>query len=166
MNLATALSATGPDPDRNMDLYGRLTGVWDVANRYRNDDGDWVAGTAVWTFGWVLAGRAVQDVMWFADPGPDGFPVATTGSTMRLKAAGSDAWHVVWFSPQGRTVTLTGRPGDGGDIVQEGERQDGTPVRWLFTEVTSTSFRWLGYMRPAEGEPWELEQEMLARRRP
>ncbi|WP_229072985.1 hypothetical protein [Actinoplanes sp. DH11] len=169
MTLANVLGAAGPRPgdEKAMRLYGRLVGTWDVANRYRGDDGSWVSGTAVWTFGWVLAGRAVQDVMWFSDPGPDGFPAVTTGSTMRLKQAGdNDDWRVVWFSPDGRTVTLVGRPGPGGDIVQEGVRLDRTHVRWLFNDVTETSFRWLGYMRRSADEPWDLEQEMLARRRP
>lgn len=149
-----------------MDLYGRLAGTWDVTNRYRNTRGDWVNGTVVWTFGWVLNGHAIQDVMWFTDFGPDGYPVRSTGSTMRLYDPEADRWHVVWFSPYGRTVTLVGRAGDNGDIVQEGQRLDGSAVRWLFTEVTETSFRWLGHVSIDGGETWELEQEMLARRRP
>jgi hypothetical protein len=128
-----------------MDLYGRLTGTWDVTNRYRGAGGDWVTGTVVWTFGWVLAGHAVQDVMWFTEFGPGGYPVRTTGSTMRLYDPESDRWHVVWFSPAGRTVTLVGHAGEDGDIVQEGLRLDGTAVRWLFTEVSESRFRWLGY---------------------
>ena len=145
------------------DLYGRLAGVWDVGNRYYDEDkAEWRTGTVVWTFGWVLDGRAVQDVMWFTES--DGS--RTTGSTMRLYDPSADIWHVVWFSPYGRTVSLTGRAGDGGDIVQEGRRLDGRPVRWLFTEVTGESFRWLGYVSEDGGETWRLEQEMLARRRP
>ena len=145
------------------DLYGRLVGTWDVGNRYLDEKTDtWRTGTAVWTFGWVLAGRAVQDVMWFTED--DGS--RATGSTMRLYDPEDDVWHVVWFDPRGRTPVLTGRPGADGDIVQEGTRPDGRPIRWLFTEVTGTSFRWLGYVSDDGGTTWRLEQEMLARRRP
>jgi hypothetical protein len=167
MTLLDELGAGGqyPGDEKALDLYGRLVGSWDVANRYRLPDGGWTTGTVVWTFGWVLAGRAIQDVMWFTGPGPDGFPVRETGSTMRLYDPAADHWHIVWFAPSGRTRTLVGRPGDDGGIVQEGRQGDGTTVRWLFTDLTPTSFRWLGYVSTDDGESWELDQEMLARRR-
>lgn len=164
MNLIDVLAAEAPAS--GLELYGRLVGTWDVNNRYRSlDSGEWTTGTAVWTFGWVLDGLAVQDVMWFTDRAADGYPVRRTGSTMRLYDPGAGRWHVVWFSPRGQTVTLTGRPGPDGGIEQEGRRLDGTPVRWTFEDVTAESFRWLGYTSPDDGTTWDLEQEMLARRR-
>jgi hypothetical protein len=84
---------------------------------------------------------------------------------MRLYDPADDAWHVVWFSPTGRVATLTGRPGDDGGIVQEGARGDGRTVRWVFTELTATSFRWLGHVSDDGGRTWQLEQEMRALRR-
>lgn len=147
------------------DLYGGLLGVWDVVNRYRVGDVE-KHGTVVWTFGRILAGRGVQDVMWFTAPGDDGYPVRMTGSTVRLFDQAGGAWRIVWFSPAGTTGTLTGRPGEHGDIVQEGTNSAGKPARWLFTEVTGTTFRWLGYVSDDDGTTWRLEQEMLARRRP
>jgi hypothetical protein len=168
-SLLDQLGATEPAPDLKPDLYGRLLGVWDVANHYFLEDGrdagQWVDGTVVWTFGRVLGGRAVQDVMWFTAPGPDGYPVRETGSTMRLFDPVAGAWHVVWFSPAGRVAALVGRPGEHGDIVQEGVRPDGRAIRWVFTELTDDSFRWLGHISDDGGRSWRLEQEMLARRR-
>lgn len=164
--LLDQLGAAGPAPDLEPDLYGRLLGVWDIANRYFVEEtGHWVEGTVVWTFGRVLGGRAVQDVMWFTAPGPDGYPVRETGSTMRLFDPATGTWHVVWFSPAGRVAALVGRPGEQGDIVQEGARPDGRPIRWVFTELTAESFRWLGHISDDGGDTWRLEQEMLARRR-
>ena len=163
MSFVEQLAAPGAwaEHEKTMDLYGRLVGTWDVTNRYRSEaTGEWLTGTVVWTFGWVLAGHTVQDVMWFTQPGPDGYPERLTGSTVRHYDPTLDAWHIVWFSPTGRVTRLTGRPGPGGDIVQEGERPAGHPIRWLFTDVTGTTFRWLGY------EDRDLTQEMLARRRP
>jgi hypothetical protein len=160
----TMIHALAADTPAAPDLYGRLAGVWDVGNRYYDEDkAEWRTGTAVWTFGWVLDGRAVQDVMWFTDV--DGN--RSTGSTMRLYDPDGDHWHVVWFSPYGRIVTLIGRAGPDGGILQEGRRNnDGRPVRWEFTEVTDTSFRWLGHISDDDGRTWRLEQEMRARRRP
>jgi hypothetical protein len=163
-SLLEQLTAAGPAAGLEPDLYGRLIGVWDVTNHYATEQG-WVDGTVVWTFGRVLGGRAVQDVMWFTAPGPDGYPVRETGSTMRLFDPAAGAWHVVWFSPTGRTAALVGRPGERGDIVQEGVRPDGQTIRWVFTELTGDSFRWLGHVSDDGGRSWQLEQEMLARRR-
>ena len=106
------------------DLYGPLIGVWDVVNHYRAGDVE-KHGTVVWTFGRILAGRGVQDVMWFTAPGDDGYPVRMTGSTVRLFDPAGAAWRVVWFSPGGTTGTLTARPGEHGDIVQEGTNSAG-----------------------------------------
>jgi hypothetical protein len=168
MSVIEVLPAGGPRAgyEKAMDLYGRLIGTWDVTNHYLvEESGAWVDGTVVWTFGWVLAGHAVQDVMWFTAPGGDGYPERATGSTMRLYDPATDEWHVVWFSPAGRVASLIGRPGGNGDIVQEGTQADGRPIRWLFTAVTETSFRWLGYISDDGGASWTLDQEMHARRR-
>ena len=164
--LLDQLGAAGPAPDLEPDLYARLLGVWDVVNRYLVEEtGRWVDGTVVWTFGRVLGGRAVQDVMWFTQPGPDRYPVRVSGSTVRLFDPADGSWHVVWFSPAGRVTALVGRPGENGDIVQEGVRPDGRAIRWVFTELTADSFRWLGHVSDDGGGSWRLEQEMLARRR-
>jgi hypothetical protein len=162
--MTTALTATGPRDDRAeaMSLYGRLVGTWEVGNRYVVEpSGTWQTGTVVWRFGWILAGQAVQDVMWFIR---DGDSARETGSTVRLYDPAAGAWHIVWFSPAGTISVLTGRPGENGDIVQEGTGSDGRPIRWLFTEVTESSFRWLGYVSDDDGATWRFEQEMLAKR--
>jgi hypothetical protein len=162
------LAATGPweEHEKAMDLYGRLVGTWDVVNRYLVEEtGEWVTGTVVWTFGWVLAGHTVQDVMWFTGPDRDGYPRRDTGSTVRHYNPATESWHIVWFSPLGRAATLIGRPGPDGGIEQEGVQADGRPIRWRFTDLTESSFRWLGYISEDDGETWRLEQEMLARRR-
>src|SRR5690348_1481549 len=90
------LAATGPHPDHRaaLDTYGQLVGVWDVDNRLRTDAG-WIEGTVVWTFGWILDGMGVQDVMRFRFP--DGS--TPTGTTVRLYDPADDRWSVVWFSP-------------------------------------------------------------------
>jgi hypothetical protein len=168
MTLAEELVADGPwaGHEQEMELYGRLIGTWDVVNRFYVEDRDeWVHGTAVWTFGWVLGGRTVQDVMWFTGPGPDGYPRRRTGSTVRHYDPAGKNWNVVWFATTGTVCTLTGRAGDDGGIVQEGTQLDGRPIRWLFTDVTEESFRWLGYISDDQGGTWRLEQEMHATRR-
>ncbi len=168
MSVIEELAAAGPwaAHEKALDLYGRLIGTWDVVNRYLDPGtGEWRHGTVVWTFGWTLAGHTVQDVMWFTAPAADGYPARITGSTVRHYDQTRDVWHIVWFSPAGRIVRLLGRAGEGGDIDQEGTQDDGRLVRWRFTDLTDSTFRWLGHLSDDNGATWQLEQEMTARRR-
>ena len=52
----------------------------------------------------------------------------------------------------------------GKDIVQVGAHADGTPTRWLYTEIAADSFRWTGEALNPDGKTWRLEGEFRARR--
>lgn len=52
----------------------------------------------------------------------------------------------------------------GKDIVQIGTRADGTPIRWIFTEITTDSFRWTGESLEPDGKTWKLSGESRGRR--
>lgn len=161
--MPVALTAAGPHPDHagEPDLYGRLVGVWDVDNRYFDEtDGRWHTGTVVWTFGWILDGRAVQDVMRFQLE--DGS--TPTGTTVRSYDPRAGAWNVVWFDPLGRVTRLTGQRSPEG-ILQEGTQPDGREIRWTFTKITEDSFLWQGHIRDDGDASWRLEQEMHGSRR-
>lgn len=155
------LAAAGPHAEHRDALatYGQLVGTWDVDNRWRRADGGWDEGTVVWTFGWIIDGHAIQDVMRFRLP--DGS--TATGTTVRLYDPTDNLWHIVWFPSRGKTCTLIGRPDDEG-ITQEGTEGDGRRIRWTFREMTGDSFHWTGSVSTDGGQTWELEQEMFARR--
>ena len=161
-SMAARLAATGPHPAHTaaLDLYGRLVGAWDVTNRWSDPhDGTWREGTVIWTFGWILDGLGVQDVMRFRFR--DGS--TPTGTTVRLYDPTDSVWHVVWFAPGGKTCTLTGRA-DGDDIVQDGTQHDGRRIRWVFQHLTGDGFHWTGHICDDDGTTWRLEQEMFGRR--
>jgi len=63
----------------------------------------------------------------------------------------------------GRRDELIGRWG-GKDVVQVGTHADGTPIRWMFTEIAPDSFRWTGEALQPDGKTWKLEGEFRARR--
>jgi hypothetical protein len=160
--MAARLAAPGPHPAHTaaLDLYGRLVGEWAVTNRWTDPhDGTWREGTVVWTFGWILDGLGVQDVMRFRLP--DGR--TPTGTTVRLYDPAEGIWRVVWFGPDGKTCALTGRA-DGDDIVQDGTGPDGRPIRWAFRGLTGDAFAWTGHVSDDGGATWRLEQEMSGRR--
>ena len=63
------LHANGPSADRagNMDLYGWLVGSWDLDVTRFLPDGTTRRRSGEWHVGWVLEGRAIQDV-WVVPP--------------------------------------------------------------------------------------------------
>jgi len=63
----------------------------------------------------------------------------------------------------GNRDELIGRR-SGKEIVQVGTHGNGTPIRWIFTDITPDSFRWTGEALEPDGKTWKLEAEFRARR--
>ena len=153
-----ALHSGGPAQDRRqkMSLYGWLIGDWDMQALVHREDGGEHRGQGEIHFGWVLEGRAIQDV-WI-------LPGIFYGTTLRVYDPGLDAWHVLWSDPLRQLYTRQIGRARGKDIVQEGTDGAGTPTRWSFTDITPNSFRWLGECSGDQGKNWQLQAEFLARR--
>lgn len=168
--LMAVLGAAGRSPEvpEQADAYGWLVGSWDldVRNYWGDVSGLGLKGEA--HFGWVLEGRAIQDV-WIMPRRPDRTqPIDKTrnmyGTTLRLWDPAIQAWRVTWFSSvNAARVDLIGR-WSGKDVVQIGTRPDGVPIRWIFSEITRDSFRWTGESLQPDGQTWKLEGEFLAKR--
>jgi hypothetical protein len=165
-----ALTAPGRSPEipENADAYGWLVGSWELdVLRYRVDmTGRGLKGEA--HFAWVLEGRAVQDV-WIMprrSERPDTTDKSANmyGTTLRVWDPGIQAWCVTWINPvTGVRDELVGR-WVGKDIVQVGRHPDGTPIRWIFSEITPDSFRWTAEALEPDGKTWRLEGEYRAKR--
>jgi hypothetical protein len=157
-SFVTALHTDRPAADRadRMGLYGWLIGRWDFDAIVHLADGTTHTGRGEIHFGWVLEGRAVQDV-WI-------LPGIFHGTTLRVYDPGIDAWHILWSDPLRQVYRRQIGRARGNDIVQEGKDEGGAPVRWSFTDITPDSFRWLGERSPDGGATWQLQAEFLARR--
>jgi len=154
-----ALRADGPAPDRagGMALYAWLIGSWEMDAVVHADDGTTHRGRGEVHAGWVLEGRAIQDV-WI-------LPGVFHGTTLRVYDPGRDAWHIIWSDPLRQYYARQIGRAKGADIVQVGKTHNGVPTRWSFTEITPDSFRWVGE-RSLDGEAtWHLQAEYQARRR-
>ena len=155
-----ALHTTGPAPDRadKMKLYGWLIGRWTMDAIVHRDDGTQHQDVGEIHFGWVLEGRAIQDV-WI-------LPGVFYGTTLRVYDPGLDAWHILWSDPLRQFYTRQIGRAQGDDIVQEGTNEAGEAVRWSFTKITRDAFRWIRERSSDGGKTWQLQAEYSARRAP
>jgi len=112
------------------------------------DDGTQRSRSGDWHFGWVLEGRAIQDV-WIVPPrgrrGHDATGVPEYyGTTLPIYNPRSDDRRVLYIDPAIRAVPkMTGRR-QCDAIVQLGHDAAGQSVRWGFDEIEATAFRWRG----------------------
>ena len=163
------LLATGPHPDAagELQLYGQLVGSWDQEVTWLERDGTSRRLGGEWHFGWILGGRAIGDV-WMVPTRPEldaGAPLAGYGVTIRIPERATGDWKISWSGAlTGVAMTLVGRR-EGSEIVQRGAEPDGTPARWIFSDVTSDSFRWRNEVSDDGGVTWRLKQSIVARRR-
>ena len=143
-------------------LFGRFVGSWKL--EWTGPHAETATGELL--FGWVLGGRAVQDV-WIVpgrgQPGENQPPLAFHGSTIRFYDPAIDAWRSTWIEPiNGRVRRFIGRP-EGDDIILLSD-EDQPWLRWRFTEITPASFTWLGEISHDRGNSWFREETMAATR--
>ena len=153
-----ALHSEGPADDRagHLELYGWLIGDWVMDATVHKDDGTIFEGSGEIHFGWVLQGRAIQDV-WI-------LPGVFYGTTLRIYDPELGAWHILWNDPLRQFYTRQLGRAQGKDIVQIGKNDSGVTLRWSFTDITANTFRWLGERSLDDGKSWQLQAEFHVRR--
>ena len=120
---AEVLQAAGPDPDLAgpLALFGRFAGAWDIEWRGTDAAGKPATMPGDLHFGWVLGGRAIQDVWRVPSSGaaPPGLR-PFHGTTLRFYDPALGAWRLTWIDPlNGRVRRFLGLP-DGDDIILDG----------------------------------------------
>jgi hypothetical protein len=156
-NFPQALHASAPAPDRaeRMGLYAWLIGNWTFDAVVFLEKGGRHEGRGEIHAGWVLEGRALQDV-WI-------LPGMFHGTTLRVYDPNLDAWHIIWSDPLRQVYRRqVGRARDS-EIMQEGLDDAGVPTRWRFVDRTDDSFRWLSERSP-DKQTWQLQAEFAVRR--
>lgn len=165
-DFANALMAPGPTPEYpgRMRRFGQLVGTW-AAKGSRLDEAtnEWIERDFTWIVAFILDGRAVQDVEVVAsDTHPSGFETVATAVRVYDSLAG--AWRVSYFAPTtGEYCHLVATPHRHG-IRQDGTRTDGRSIRWNFTSITATSYKWEGWVSEDEGTTWVLVEHNEATR--
>lgn len=166
-DLPEALHSPGPPPELAADLrlFGQFVGSWLLECTHINPGAPPTVNHGELRFGWVLGGRAVQDV-WIVPgrghPERDEAP-GFHGTTVRFYDRTIEAWRSTWIDPPNNRVRrFVGRP-TGPDIELISDEHQPL-LRWRFTEITADSFIWTGERSTAEHPGWALQLRMRATR--
>jgi hypothetical protein len=171
-SFAQVLHAAAPDPQRapKLALYAWLVGRWEMDVTTILEDGTTHQGRGEIHAGWVLQGRAIQDVWMIPrlnDRTPDLAPLPGAGNwfgtTLRIYDTALDAWRILWNDPATNFFTQQIARAEGADIVQTGPDPRGGSMRWTFSEIAPDSFHWTGE-RAADDRNWRREVDIRARR--
>jgi hypothetical protein len=92
-----------------MRLYGQFVGAWEGELTYTTSEGTRRETSAEVHFGWILQGRAVQDV-WIAPATAENVPPGMYGSTTRVYEPESDTWRITLDRPRQPRTSTHDRP--------------------------------------------------------
>jgi hypothetical protein len=171
-SFSEVLHAAGPDPElaAKLKLYSWFVGDWEFDITTILEDGATHSGHGEIHVGWVLQGRAIQDV-WMIPrlrdrkPGIEQLPGAGNwyGTTLRIFDPRLDAWHILWNDPATNFFSQQIARARGADIVQDGPAPAGGLMRWTFSEIRPESFHWTAEHSPDE-KSWRKQVDIRARR--
>jgi hypothetical protein len=166
-SLGDVLHAASPfEPlAESLHLFGQFVGAWDLEWHGLDHAGVPIVVRGELHVGWILDGRAIQDV-WKVplDPSDARRMRAFHGTTIRFYDPSIDAWRSTWLDPvNGRVRRFVSRP-VGGIIVLDGLDED-PGERWSFRDISPVSFHWRGEQSTDGGRTWTIDDEMDARRR-
>jgi hypothetical protein len=164
--MIAVLSAPGPHASLGDQarVWDRFVGTWDCDFGFYLEDGTVRHSPGELEFGWVLDGRAIQD-LWITYP-KEGEKERSIGTSIRFFDDASRTWRVLFVNPRyGAVLSVQG--GMVGDrIVLGGQDPDGSQLRWSFDDIKDGSFTWRGERSRDGGKTWRLEEEHHMRRRP
>jgi hypothetical protein len=163
--MVAALAASGPHSSLGNEarIWDRFVGTWDCDFGFHAPDGSVRRAPGEVEFGWVLEGRALQDI-WITYP-RDGDTERGIGTSIRYFDDTAKAWRVVFVNPwYGAFISVEGGT-EGDRIVLRGRDNDGSVLRWSFKDIQSDSFIWRGEKSRDGGKTWQLEEEHHMRRR-
>lgn len=165
-DMIKVLEASGPHPSlgEQAHVFDRLVGSWDCDYGFHRDDGTVRHSKGELLVGWILDGRAVQDL--FITYPANGENERRIGTTIRFFDTALKQWRIIFISPQFNYVVTVQGGLEGDRIVLRGtDSTDGAPIRWSFNDIAPDSFVWRGEKSHDEGKTWKLEEEHHMKRR-
>jgi hypothetical protein len=155
-----ALEASGPHASlgEQAHVFDFLAGTWDCDYSFHLDNGTVRHSKGELLVGWVLDGRALQDL--FITYPKDGEKERRIGTTIRFFDTALKQWRIIFISPQFNYVVTVQGGLEGDRIVLRGtDTTDGLPIRWSFNDIKPDSFVWRGEKSHDAGKTWKMEEE-------
>ena len=165
------LGSNGPNKEyaSKLMLYGQFVGSWEGHVIVHRSDGTKREESCEVLFGWVLDGKAIQDV-WIAPARKDRIQEGRStekdifGTTLRIFNPKTDQWEIHWIEPNTQSYEyLTGKQ-VGDDIVNEYKSEEGQINQWMFTEITKDTFHWIGRESNDNKKTWKIRNEFFLKR--
>ena len=160
-----ALPSLGPHPSLGDEakVFDRFVGTWDADFAEYSDDGSIRRSSGEVRFGWILDGRALQDV-WITYP--EGKKrEREIGTSVRYYNTKLKQWCVVFVDPAASNLAIVTGGAVGDRIVLRNQTSDGTMRRWSFNDIRPDSFVWRGEKSIDQGKTWRLYAEYHMKRR-
>jgi hypothetical protein len=163
--MIAVLSASGPHASLGDQarVWDRFVGTWDCDFGFYLEDGSVRHSPGELEFGWVLDGRAIQD-LWITYP-KEGEKERGIGTSIRFFDDASRTWRVLFVNPRYGAVLSVQGGLEGDRIVLRGQDTDGSQLRWSFNDIKDDSFTWRGEKSRDGGKTWRREEEHQMRRR-
>jgi hypothetical protein len=164
-DMIKALGASSPHPSLGEEarVFDRLVGTWDCDYSFHLDDGSVRHSKGELLLGWILDGRAVQDI--FVTYPAAGEKERRIGTTIRFFDTALKQWRIVFVGPQFNYLVTVQGGLEGDRIVLRGVDIDGAPIRWSFNDIKPDSFVWRGEKSRDGGKTWKMEEEHNMKRR-
>lgn len=166
LEMVTGLQAVGPHPSlgEQAQVFGRFVGVWDGEYTEFSKDGKTIHSSGEWIFGWIMDGRAIQDL--FIIHPSAARKERYIGTTVRYFEPKSGTWSVTFIDPEnGSVASFTGGAVEDGRIVLHSQNKDGKESRWSFDEIRPDSWVFRDEETSDGGKTWRLREEDHMKRR-
>jgi hypothetical protein len=166
LDMVAELKALDPHPSLGdqAKVFGRFIGTWDGEYTEFSKDGKVTRSSGEWIFGWVMDGRAIQDL--FVIHPSAARNERYMGTTLRYFDAKSGTWSVTFIDPENDAVeTLTGGAVGEDRIVLLSANADGKQRRWSLVDIRPDSWVFRDEASRDGGKTWRLREEDHLKRR-
>ena len=166
LDMVTALQAAGPHPSLGdqAKAFGRFVGTWDGEYTEFSKVGKETRSSGEWIFGWIMDGRAIQDL--FIIHPSVARKERFIGTTLRYFDPKSATWSVTFVDPEnGGVETLTGGAVGDDRIVLHSNNSDGKETRWSFDDIRPDSWVFRDEETRDGGKTWRLREVDHMKRR-
>jgi hypothetical protein len=167
LDMVTALQAMGPHPSLGdqAKVFGRFVGTWDVEYTDFSKDGKATHRSGKLMVGWVMDGRAIQD-LWIVNPS-GARKEREVYTDLRYFDPKSGTWPATFIDPEHVSVAkfTGGAVADDRIVLQSQDINANMDTRWSFNDIRPDSFVFRDEASSDGGKTWRLQSEYHMKRR-